>query len=262
MKAKAVRAADSPSTDGAFQYLARLGDDRLVLGHRLSEWCGHGPILEEDIALANIALDLIGQANLLLGLAGTVEGKGRDQDALAYFRETVDYRNALLVELPKGDFAFTMARQFFFSVYAYLQFDALQKSSLRDLAGIAAKAVKESKYHVRHTADWMIKLGDGTEESHTRVQHAVNELWRYTGELFMADEVDQAAAALGTGVDPSTLGTTWREHVDDVMKRATLTVPDVKFMQRGGRAGKHTEHLGHLLSEMQIVARSFPTGQW
>lgn len=246
----------------SFEYIARLGDDRLVLGHRLSEWCGHGPILEEDIALANIALDLIGQANLLLALAGKIEGKGRDQDALAYFREAVDYRNTLLVELPKGDFAFTIVRQFLVSVFAYLQLEALQKSSNKELAGIASKAVKEVKYHVRHSADWMIKLGDGTEESHRRMQDAVNDIWRYTGELFLADDVDRSAAASGLGVDPTTLEAPWRAHIDDVLTRATITVPEVKFMQRGGRAGKHTEHLGHILSEMQIVARSFPTGAW
>ena len=245
-----------------FQYLLRLGDDRLVLGHRLSEWCGHGPILEEDIALANIALDLIGQANLLLALAGTVEGKGRDQDALAYFREAVDYRNALIVELPNGDFAFTIARQFFFSVFAYLQLEALQASTDKELAGIAAKGVKEAKYHVRHSADWMIKLGDGTDESHRRMQDAVNEIWRYTGELFLSDDVDCAADAASVGIDPSKLERPWRAHLDDVLGRATLTVPEVKFMQRGGRMGKHTEHLGHMLAEMQIVARSFPDGQW
>src|SRR5438045_642485 len=150
----------SSGESSIFEYLLRLGDDRLVLGHRLSEWCGHGPILEEDIALANIALDLIGQANLFLTLAGKVEGKSRDQDALAYFREAVEYRNALIAELPKGDFAFTVVRQFFFSVFSYLQMEALQKSSNPELAGIAAKAVKEAKYHVRHSADWMIKLGD------------------------------------------------------------------------------------------------------
>lgn len=245
-----------------FEYLVRLGDDRLVLGHRLSEWCGHGPILEEDIALTNIALDLVGQANLFLEQAGKAEGKGRDQDALAYFREAVDYRNVLMVELPKGDFAFTIARQFFFSVFSYLQMEALQKSGNADVAGIAAKAVKEAKYHVRHSADWMVKLGDGTEESHRRLQEAVDDLWRYTGEMFMADDVDRAAAASGLGVDPSKLENAWRTHVDDVVKRATIKLPEVKFMQRGGREGRHTEHLGHLLSEMQIVARSYPDGKW
>jgi ring-1,2-phenylacetyl-CoA epoxidase subunit PaaC len=250
------------ASEAAFAYLVRLGDDRLVLGHRLSEWCGHGPILEEDIALANIALDLIGQANLLLEQAGMIEGKGRDQDALAYFREATDYRNLLLCELPKGDFAFTIARQFFFSVFSYLQMEALQKSTNANLAGIAAKGVKEAKYHVRHSADWMLKLGDGTDESHGRAQAAVNALWRYTGEMFLADDADRAAAVGGLGIDPAALETAWRGHVDEVLKRATLSVPEVKFMQRGGRSGKHTEHLGHLLAEMQIVARSHPTGSW
>jgi ring-1,2-phenylacetyl-CoA epoxidase subunit PaaC len=240
----------------SFEYLVRLGDDRLVLGHRLSEWCGHGPILEEDIALANIALDLIGQANLLLEQAGKAEGKGRDQDALAYFREATEYRNILMVELPKGDFGFTIARQFFFSVFNYLQMEALSKSSHSDLAGIAAKAVKEAKYHVRHSADWMVKLGDGTAESHQRLQNAVDELWRFTGEMFIGDDTDRAV------LDPSTLEKPWRAHVDDVLRRATVTIPETKYMQRGGREGKHTEHLGHMLTEMQIVARSFPDGKW
>lgn len=246
----------------SFDYLVRLGDDRLVLGHRLSEWCGHGPILEEDIAMANIALDLIGQANLLLEQAAKAEGKGRDQDALAYFREAVDYRNVLMVELPKGDFGFTITRQFFFSVFNYFQMEALTKSSHTDLAGIAAKALKEAKYHVRHSADWMVKLGDGTTESHQRMQQAVDDLWRFTGEMFIADDVDRQAASSRVGVDPSTLEKVWRSHVDDVLKRATLTIPETKYMQRGGREGKHTEHLGHMLTEMQIVARSFPDGKW
>jgi ring-1,2-phenylacetyl-CoA epoxidase subunit PaaC len=246
----------------SFEYLVRLGDDRLVLGHRLSEWCGHGPILEEDIAMANIALDLIGQANLFLEQAGKAEGRGRDQDALAYFREAVDYRNLLMSELPKGDFGFTVARQLFFSVFNYLQMEALTKSSNAAISGIAAKAVKEAKYHVRHSADWMVKLGDGTAESHRRLQDAVDELWRYTGEMFLADDVDREAARRAVGVDPSTLESAWRSHVDDVMKRATLSAPETKYMQRGGREGRHTEHLGHMLSEMQIVARSYPDGKW
>ncbi|HTR77335.1 MAG TPA: 1,2-phenylacetyl-CoA epoxidase subunit PaaC, partial [Gemmatimonadaceae bacterium] len=231
-------------------YLLRLGDDRLVLGHRLSEWCGHGPILEEDIALANIALDLVGQATLLLKLAGEEEGQGRDEDALAYFREAIDYRNALLVELPKGDFGVTIVRQFLFSVFAYLQMNALQKSTHAALAGIAAKAVKESKYHVRHSGEWVIKLGDGTPESHDRTQRALDDLWRYTGELFLADEVDVAVAREGTGINPASLEAPWRAEVEPVLRRATLTVPTSGYMQRGGRAGRHTEHLGHLLAEM------------
>jgi ring-1,2-phenylacetyl-CoA epoxidase subunit PaaC len=244
------------------EYFLRLGDDRLVLGHRLSEWCGHGPILEEDIALTNIALDLIGGATMLLGLAGETEGKDRSADTLAYLRDGVDYRNVLMVELPNGDFGVTIVRQFFFSVFSLLQMEALQKSGNETLAGIASKIVKEAKYHVRHSAQWVVTLGDGTDESHARVQAAVNDLWRYTGELFGADDIDREAAAAGVGVDPSTLESAWRAQVGDVLTRAGLTTPDVRFMQRGGRSGKHTEHLGHMLSEMQIVARSHPGATW
>jgi ring-1,2-phenylacetyl-CoA epoxidase subunit PaaC len=250
------------SDSALFSYLLRLGDDRLVLGHRLSEWCGHGPILEEDIALANISLDLIGEATLLLKLAGQVEGKGRNEDALAYFRDAIDYHNALLVELPIGDFAVTMVRQLFFSVFSLLEMEALQRSAHVDLAGIAAKAVKESRYHVRHSAQWVITLGDGTGESRARAQRAVDDLWRYTGEFFIADAVDRDVAASGLGVDPSTLAEPWRAQVEEVLRRATLTAPNVKFMQRGGRDGRHTEHLGHMLAEMQIVARSHPEATW
>jgi ring-1,2-phenylacetyl-CoA epoxidase subunit PaaC len=245
-----------------FEYLLRLGDDRLVLGHRLSEWCGHAPILEEDIALANIALDLVGQATLLLGAAAKAEGGARDADALAFLRDGIDYRNVLLVELPKGDFAVTIARQFFFSVYAMLQADALQTSSDADLAGIAAKMFKEARYHVRHSGDWMLKLGDGTEESRRRVQAAVNELWRYTGELFLADDLERRLAKDKFAVDSSSLEKPWRSQVDDVLKRAGLTVPETKWMQRGGREGKHTEHLGLMLAEMQVLQRTHPGASW
>ena len=252
---------DSTSPD-LFHYLLRLGDDRLVLGHRLSEWCGHAPILEEDIALANIALDLIGQATLLLKLAGEVEGKGRDEDALAYFRDAIDYRNILMVELPKGDFAFTIVRQFLFGVAAFHQLEALSRSTHATLAGIAAKALKETRYHVRHSADWVIKLGDGTEESHRRAQTALDDLWRYTGEMFLADEVDSRLRQEGVAPDLTSLEPTWRQQVTDVLSRATLSAPAVGYMQRGGRVGRHTEHLGHMLSEMQIVARSHPGAKW
>jgi len=245
-----------------FHYLHRLGDDRLILGHRLSEWCGHAPILEEDIALANMALDLVGQANLLLGLAGTLEGKGRDADALAYFREAVEFRNAQIVELPRGDFAFTMMRQFLVSVHSALLLERLQHSTHADLAGIAAKAFKEVRYHARHCADWVLKLGDGTAESHLRAQAALDDLWRYTDELFDVDDLERQLAADGIAVDASMLRAPWREQVTRVVDAATLTVPVDCFMQRGGRTGRHTEHLGHLLAEMQIVARSFPGAAW
>jgi ring-1,2-phenylacetyl-CoA epoxidase subunit PaaC len=250
-----------PSAD-FFTYLLRLGDDRLVLGHRLSEWCGHGPILEEDIALTNIALDLVGQANLLLQRAGEIEGKGRDQDALAFLREVTDYRNALMLELPNGDFGFTVARQFLFSVFAMHQWDALTNAKDADLAGIAAKAVKETRYHVRHSADWMLRLGDGTEESHARVQRALDELSPYVAELFDTDRVDGAVVKDGLGVEPSSLEKPWRTDVGDVLKRATLELRAAPFDQRGGRSGKHTEHLGHMLTEMQSLPRAYPGAKW
>jgi ring-1,2-phenylacetyl-CoA epoxidase subunit PaaC len=245
-----------------FNALLRLGDDRLVLGHRTSEWCGHGPILEEDIALSNVALDLIGQANLLLQYAGTVEGAGRDQDALAYFRDALEFRNALLCELPKGDFGVTIVRQFLFGVFSVLLWEALSRSKDVTLAGIAAKALKESRYHVRHAGEWVIRLGDGTAESHRRAQEALDALWTYTGELFMqpADEAELVAAGITT--DVSSLVVPWKAQVAGVLARATLTMPDSGWMQRGGRTGTHTEHLGHMLAEMQIVARSHPGARW
>jgi ring-1,2-phenylacetyl-CoA epoxidase subunit PaaC len=250
------------SNPAFFTALARMGDDRLVLGHRTSEWCGHAPILEEDIALANIALDLIGQANLLLQYAGTVEGAGRDQDALAYLRDAMEYRNALLCELPRGDFGVTIVRHFFHGLFSVLQWEALSRSTDETLAGIAAKALKESKYHVRHAGEWVIRLGDGTDESRRRAQDAVDLLWPYTGELFMqpADEAGLVAAGLTT--DVSQLEPAWRAQVEQVLQRATLTVPSTTWMQRGGRDGRHTEHLGHLLAEMQSVVRAHPGAQW
>jgi ring-1,2-phenylacetyl-CoA epoxidase subunit PaaC len=251
-----------PSTNPLFDYLLRLGDDRLVLGHRLSEWCGHAPILEEDIALANIALDLIGQATAFLRLAGEVEGKGRDEDALAFFREAIDFRNVHLVELPRGDFAFTIVRQFLFDTFAVLQLDALQRSAHAEVAALAAKSLKEAKYHIRHSAEWMIKLGDGTSESRRRMQRALDELWAYSGELFLADGVDAAMVEQGVGVDLETLRAPWQSRVDEVLAAATLRAPTDTFTARGGRQGRHSEHLGHMLAEMQIVARSHPGATW
>jgi ring-1,2-phenylacetyl-CoA epoxidase subunit PaaC len=244
------------------EYLQRHGDDRLVLGHRLSEWCGHAPILEEDIALANIALDFVGQANLLLGLAAQLEGQGRDADALAYFREAVDFRNLQLAELPKGDFGFTIVRQFLFDAYDVPFLEALQRSAHAELGGIAAKAHKEARYHLRHSAEWMIKLGDGTEESHDRVQSALDDLWRFTGELFAMDDTDRTLVTARVAPDLASLEPAWRDRVGAVVRQATLTLPDASPAMLGGRRGRHTEHLGHLLAEMQIVARSFPGATW
>lgn len=252
----------SPVTSPLFEYLLRLGDDRLVLGHRLSEWCGHGPILEEDIAMANIALDLVGQGSALLKLAGETEGAGRDEDALAYFRGEPEFRNVQMVELPKGDFAFTIVRQFLFDAFSVLQWDALQHCSSAPLAGIAAKALKEDSYHLRHTSDWMLRLGDGTEESHARAQGALNELWRFTAELFETDAVDEAVRAKGVVADLAAIRSRWDQTVGDVVRRATLNLPPAGASASGGRRGRHTESLGHMLAEMQIVARSHPGAKW
>lgn len=233
-----------------------------MLGHRLSEWCGHGPILEEDIALANIALDLIGQATLLLKLAGEVEGKGRSEDALAYFREAIDYRNVQMVELPNGDYAFTIVRQFLFDVFSYHLLEELQKSTNKELAGIAAKGFKEVRYHVRHSSEWVVRMGDGTAESHMRAQKALDHLWRFTGEMFETDKIDEQMIADGIGANVEAIAPKWKAVVEDVMKRATLIIPNDPPAMTGGRKGRHTEHLGHMLSEMQIVARSHPGAEW
>jgi ring-1,2-phenylacetyl-CoA epoxidase subunit PaaC len=244
------------------EYLLRIGDDRLILGHRMSEWTGHGPILEEDIATANIALDLIGQAAQFLKLAGEVEGAGRDEDALAYFRDGVKFRNCLLVELPKGDFGDTMVRQFLFDAYSVLQLEALTKCGHETLAAIAAKSLKEDKYHLRHSSEWVVRLGDGTPESHARVQRSLDRLWKYTGELFASDDIDAAVVALGVSVDQAGIKARWDAMVNDVFARATLTRPADGPMQTGGRRGRHTEHLGHLLATMQSVARAHPGASW
>ena len=260
--AKPTTATSGLTENPAFEYVLRLADDRLVLGHRLSEWCGHAPILEEDIALANTALDFIGQASALLKLAGEIEGKGRTDDALAYFRDTIEFRNAQLVELPNGDFAVTIVRQFLFDAWDVLLLERLTASSNETLAGIAAKALKEAKYHLRHSAEWVRMLGDGTTESHTRAQRALDELWPYTSELFLADAVDQAVIATGFGADTESLRPQWLATVDRVLGEATLTKPNDGFSPRGGRVGRHTEHLGRMLADMQSLARAHPGASW
>lgn len=245
-----------------FEYLLRLGDDRLVLGHRLSEWCGHGPILEEDIATANIALDLLGQASLFLRLAGGVEDRGRDEDALAYWRDEHEFRNLQLCELPRGDFGFTILRQFLFDAWSLQLLDALSRSSHAELAAIAAKALKETRYHARHSAEWVQRLGDGTEESRQRMQAALEELWPWTGEFTYQDAVDHALHREGIVPDLAPLRAPWEVVTREVLARATLEIPTGPPRMSGGRFGRHTEHLGHLLAEMQIVARSHPGAKW
>jgi ring-1,2-phenylacetyl-CoA epoxidase subunit PaaC len=249
-------------SDPHFEYLLRIADDRLVLGHRLSEWCGHGPILEEDIALGNIALDLIGQAAALLKHAGRVEGKGRDEDALAYFRDAIEFRNCLLVELPRGDFAFTVVRQFLFDAYDVPLLAQLASSSDSTLGGIAAKAEKEARYHVRHSAEWVRMLGDGTAESHARAQRALDDLWRYTAELFSVDDVERNVRERGIGADVAILRPDWLANVRHVLAEATLTVPADASAAGGGRVGRHSEYLGRMLSDMQSLARAHPGAIW
>jgi ring-1,2-phenylacetyl-CoA epoxidase subunit PaaC len=245
-----------------FQYTLRLADTALILGHRLSEWVGHAPVIEEDLAFGNMGLDLIGQARSLYSYAGEVEGNGRDEDALAYLRDAGDYRNILLAEQPNGDFAATMVRQLLYSAFAHPYFEALMRSKDATLAAIAAKSVKEMAYHLRHSAEWTIRLGDGTDESHARAQAAVDELWPYTGEMFEVDPVERALIEAGVAVDPAPLRVTWNNTVEQVLSEATLTRPADGYMQSGGRVGRHSEHLGHILAELQFVQRAYPGATW
>ena len=243
-------------------YTLRRADDALVLGHRLSEWCGHAPMLEEDMALANMGLDLLGQARELYAYAAKVEGKDNDEDKLAYLRDVRQYRNLLLVEQPNGDFARTMVRQFFYAVFADLYWRAMMQSTDTTLAAIAAKSEKESAYHVRHSSEWMVRLGDGTEESHRRAQTAIDDLWAYTGEMFVVDDSDRGLIDRGIAVDPASLCPQWLKLVSGVVAEATLALPKSDWMQQGGRSGRHSEHLGHLLSELQSIQRTFPGATW
>jgi len=253
----------APGHPALFEYLLRLGDDRLVLGHRLSEWCGHGPVLEEDIALANIALDLLGQGTLLLELAGKTEGKGRDADTLAFLRDASEFRNHPLVEQPNGDYAFTMMRQFFFDAAAHQVLGALRESRHSDLAGIAAKAYKENRYHLRHSSEWVVRFGDGTEESHARARGALEEAWRWSGTLLLPDRVDEGIAEAGLGPRLGELAPAWRAMVTEVLERATLPVPEeAPSTGIGYRRGEHTEHLGLMLAEMQVLQRTHPGAEW
>jgi ring-1,2-phenylacetyl-CoA epoxidase subunit PaaC len=243
-------------------YALRRADDALILGHRLSEWCGHAPMLEEDMALANMGLDLLGQARELYSYAAKVEGKGNDEDKFAYLRDVRQYRNLLLLEQPNGDFARTMARQFFYAAFADLYWRAMVNSRDATLAAIAAKSEKESAYHIRHCSEWIIRLGDGTDESHRRAQTAVDDLWAYTGEMFEVDDGERGLIDAGVASDPAALRQEWLEAVSSVLREATLTLPRSDWMQQGGRSGRHSEHLGHLLSELQSMQRTFPGATW
>lgn len=245
-----------------FEYLLRLGDNALVLGHRLSEWVGHAPELEEEVATANVSLDLIGQARSWLAYAGELEGQGRDEDALAYHRDVLDFRNALLVEQPNGHYGDTIARQFLFDAFHYHVLEELTASADERIAALAAKGVREVAYHLRRSGDWMVRLGDGTELSHARMQASVAELWPYTGELFAADAVDRALLEAGIGADLERVHGRWDAHVGEVLHDATLDRPDDDWMQSGGKQGAHSEHLGYILAEMQFLPRAYPDARW
>ena len=243
-------------------YVLRRADDALVLGHRLSEWIGHGPVLEEEMAFGNIGLDLIGQSRSLYAYAAEIEAAGNDEDKYAYLRDAPQYRNLLLAEHPNGDFGVTMVRQLFYSAFADPYWRAMMASGDATLAAIAAKSEKESAYHLRHAAEWVIRLGDGTAESHARAQDAVDQLWGYTGEMFECDSAERSLVASGIAVDPAAMRGPWDQTIGAILSRATLATPTNQWMQTGGRSGRHGEHLGHLLSVMQHVQRTYPGATW
>jgi ring-1,2-phenylacetyl-CoA epoxidase subunit PaaC len=267
------------------EYILQLADDAMILGHRLSEWTGHGPILEQDIAITNTALDHLGRARSLYQYAAEVfnampadkkiavfnsvainttvqSGKAIDEDDLAFLRDVRDYRNVLLVEQPNNDWAYTIARSFYFDAFCYYYFSSLCQSSDSAIAAVAAKSLKETTYHLRWSSEWVIRLGDGTDESRERMQHAINELWMYTGEMFIASEADKFIAASGIGPLPETVAAQWKEKVAEILLEATLTIPTGTWMQQGGRTGVHSEHMGYLLAEMQFMQRTYPGMEW
>jgi ring-1,2-phenylacetyl-CoA epoxidase subunit PaaC len=249
--------------DAKFEFLCRMGDSTLILGHRISEWCGKAPVLEEDIALPNIALDLIGQTQMWLAYAAEVEGVGHTADDLAMRRDVWDFRNLLLVERPNGDFAQTMMRQFLFDAWHLPMLQALTTSSDKRIAEIAAKAVKEATYHYEKSSEMVVALGDGTEESHARMQSALDLLWPFSGEAFVSDTVDHEMAATAVAPAPETLWDDYEASVKDILSRATLTLPKARFAHKGGKSGTmHSEHLGHLLTQMQWLQRAYPDARW
>ena len=243
-------------------YTLHLADESLILGQRNAEWCGHGPVLEQDIAITNISLDLIGQARNFYQYAATLIGNNATEDSIAYLRNEKEFKNCLLVEQPKGDWAQTILRQFFFSQYQYLLFQKLQNSKDEQLAAIAEKSLKEVTYHLRWSSEWVIRLGDGTDESHQRIIKAIDELWKYTGELFEATSYELRAASDGFGVDLSILKGEWMAKVKEVFSEATLIIPGEVFMLTGGKEGSHTENLSNILTDLQYMQRTYPGCEW
>lgn len=245
-----------------YQYILQLSDDSLILGQRLGEWCGHGPALEIDMALTNLSLDLFGQARSLYQYGAEIEGKGRSEDDLAYLRDAWDFRNCLLVEQKNGDFARTVVRQFFFDVYQYFLYLELKESKDGMISAIAAKSHKETAYHLRFSREWMKRLGGGTEESHSRLQESVTELWRFTDELCQSTPVDHEMMQRGIGADLEVVKKEWTSQVNDILDETGIDLPEKTVMQYGGRKGVHTEHLGFILAEMQIMQRTYPGQEW
>lgn len=261
-RATAPAASEPAARDALFNYLLRLGDTSLVLGQRLGEWVGHAAALEEDLGLANLALDLIGQARLLLGYAGEIESRGRDEDALAYLRDAPEFLNVALAEQPNGDFAHTIVRQWLIDAWQLEIYQGLLGSGDDRLAAIAAKALKETRYHYRFSSGWLVRLGDGTEESRTRAQQALDALWRFTGELFVPDEIDAQIAAQGVAPPLAQLLGPWSARIEADLAEATLSRPAPPAYPWHGKRGVHTEHLGHLLTEMQHLQRTYPAVSW
>lgn len=250
------------SKTALYRYLLRLGDNAAILGHKLGEWCGHGPELEEDIAIINTSLDLLGHARSLYSYAGEVEGEGRSEDDIAFLRQEREYINALICETPNGHYGDTIARQFLFDHFNILLFTELEKSSDETIAGIAAKAIKEIRYHVRRSTEWTLRLGDGTEESHDKIQQSFNDIWKFTGDLFVQDESDVLIIEAGIGPDLSSLLPKWKENVKAGLMEAKLSMPNDEWMQQGSKEGRHTENMGHLLSELQYMQRAYPGCEW
>ena len=257
-----MQASIQPGRDAATQYVLRLGDTCLILGQRIAEWCGHAPVLEEDIALTNMSLDLIGQARALLTHAGQISGLGHDEDQLAFLRDERDYLNPTLVELPRGDFAFTVLRNAMVATFLKLMWQRLSASSDAELAAIAGKALKEARYHQQHACDWVVRLGDGTEESARRLKTALGQLWRYSAELFEDDAIDEQAAASGLGPKWSELQADWRAEMTALLAAVQLAVPADSVYRSTGRRGVHSEHMGYILAEMQSLQRAYPGGVW
>ena len=245
-----------------YNYILGIADNSLILGQRLGELCGHGPTLETDIALTNISLDLFGQVRSYYQYAAKIAGDDRNEDTIAMMRPEREYVNVLLVEQPNTDFGYVIARQFLFDVYHYMFLTELQNSKDETLAAIAKKSIKEVSYHVRFSSDWVKRLGDGTEESHTRVQNAINAIWAYTDELFHQTEADKRMIKEGVGVDTSKLKEQYYKHISEVLNEANLVVPDLKYFQKGGKQGIHTEHMGYILAELQYMQRAYPNMSW